>query len=240
MKNIGTGKLSRRSFVATAAAGMAALGAIGPLAAPAEAQRIELASNWNLPEFSKLVHHQAQIKQMFDVTGANGDGFAHINNSFNGLQFGFGIPAKQIQIVAVMRGMATVLIFDDYVWKKYRFGALANITDPETGKPAERNIYYPSKTGLKYASKNVESPDSIYADRSIQALQHRGLRILGCHNATEFMAKYVAEKNHLAQSQKEIVNDMLSHTVPGVLIVAAAVSAIALLQSEGLYSYLYV
>jgi len=33
---------------------------------------------------------------------------------------------------------------------------------------------------------------------------------------------------------------MLAHTVPGILVVAAMVSAIALLQSEGHYSYIKV
>jgi len=33
---------------------------------------------------------------------------------------------------------------------------------------------------------------------------------------------------------------MVAHTLPGVMIVAAAVAAVALLQSEGHYSYLYV
>jgi len=235
-----TNPISRRSFVTTAAAGMAALGAIGPLTPAAHAQFIETASEWDLASFNKLVHAPAQVKQMFDVTAANDAGFDHIHNSFNGLIYGFGVPKNQLQIVAVMRGFATVLVFDDYVWKKYKFGMLANVKDPETGKPAERNIYYPSKTNLKYPSDKVESPNSIYGDTSMQALQHRGLRVLGCHNATEFMARYVAEKLHLKQPHKEIVDDLLAHTLPGVMIVAAAVGAIALLQSQGHYSYLYV
>lgn len=243
MKKISPNSMSRRSFVTTAAAGLAALGAVSPighLTPSAEAQSVELASDWNPSEFHQLAHHPARVKQMFDVTGANDSAFEHIGNSFNALQFGFGIPAKQIQIVAVMRAAATFLIFDDYIWKKYNFGVLANIKDPKTGKPAERNIYYPSKTDLKYPNTDPESPDSLYADTSIQALQHRGLRILGCHVATWFTASYVANKNHLTQPHKEIFDELVAHTLPGVLIVAAAVAAIALLQSEGHYSYLYV
>ncbi len=240
MHNKSRNSISRRSFVATAAAGMAALGSVGPIAPAAHAQVIEMASDWDLSEFKKLVHHPAQVKQVFDVTGGSGSGFDHIHNSFNGLLFGFGIPRDQLQIVAVMRGMATILIFDDHIWKKYQFGKLANVKDPKTGKPAERNIYYASKTHLKYTSDKVESPHSIYADTSMQALQHRGLRVIGCHNATWFMASYAAEKLNLKQPHKEIYNDMMAHLLPGVMIVAASVGALALLQSQGGYSYLYV
>ncbi|MGH9467937.1 MAG: twin-arginine translocation signal domain-containing protein [Terriglobales bacterium] len=243
MDDINPRGMSRRSFVAAAAAGVAALGTIGPFtrsaqAQRADAQRVELAQGWDVAEFNRLAHSPAGVKQVYDVTPASGAAFDHIVNSFNGLQFGFGIPAKQIQIAAVTRGMATVLIFNDYAWQKYKLGAYAKIKDPKTGQPAERNIYYPSKTNLQYTSSDVESPDSLYADTSIQALQHRGLRLLGCHNASYFLAARLAKRDHLPQ--KEIFTDLLAHTLPGVLIVAAAVAAVALLQSEGHYSYLYI
>lgn len=240
MQNTSRNSISRRSFVTTAAAGIAALGAIGPVTPAAHAQEIETSSEWPVSDFNKLLHHPADVKQMFDLTGANGSGFQHIQNSFNALQFGFAIPANQIQIVAVMRAMATVLIFDDYAWKKYNLGVMSKINDPKTGLPAQRNIFYPSKSDLKYASSNPNRADSIDQDSSIQALQHRGLRILGCHLATWFIAKYAANKNHLTQPHQEIYNDLAAHTLPGVLIVAAAVAAIGLLQSKGRYSYLFV
>lgn len=232
--------ISRRSFVTTATAGIAALGSIGAMAPAAQAQRIEMASNWDLSDFNQLLHHPARVKQAYDVTPANSGPFEHMLNSFNGLQFGFGIPANQIQIVAVMRGMASLLIFDDAAWQKYQLGALAKVNDPKTGKPALRNIFYPSKTNLKYTSTDPENPNSLYGDSSIQALQQRGLRILGCHNATWFMAKYIRRKTHLDQPQQKVFDDLMAHTLPGVFVVAAAVAALALLQSEGHYSYLYV
>ncbi|MGC8549562.1 MAG: hypothetical protein ACP5M4_07665 [Acidobacteriaceae bacterium] len=232
--------ISRRSFVTTAAAGLAAFGAIGPIAPAARAQEIETSSEWPIGDFNQLVHHPAEVKQMFDLTKADGGGFQHIQNSLNSLHFGFGIPADQIQIVAVARAMATVLLFDDYAWKKYSLGVMAKINDPKTGKPAEHNIFYPSKTNLKYASDDPNHADSIYQDSSIQALQHRGLRLVGCHMATWFVARYSARKNHLTQPTQEIYNDLAAHTLPGVLLVAAAVGAIGLLQSKGHYSYLYV
>ena len=238
-----TNPISRRSFVSTAAAGMAALGAfssVGPLTPSANAQELETTSQWDLAAFNKLAHTSAPVKQLFDVTVAGGGAFDHIQNYLNSVHFGFGIPGNQIQPVAVMRGPASALIFDDSMWKKYQFGAFANVTDPKTKKPAERNIFYPSKTNLKYPTDNFEDPRSIYHDSSIQALQHRGLRLIGCHIATWFIARMVAEKLHLKQPHKEIYDDLVAHTLPGVMIAAAAVGAIGMLQTQGHYSYLYV
>ncbi len=234
--------ISRRSFVTTAAAGMAALGSLGPALPAAQAQAVELASDWDLSGFNQLVQHRARVKQLFDLVPLKQEVLDHIQNSLNGLHFGFGIPADQIQIVAVSRGFSTFLNFDDYIWKTYGIGAGFNVTDPKTGKPAERNIFYPSSAGpdLKYASSDPESLDSIYNDASIQALQQRGVRFLCCHNATYGLAHYIAEKRHSDQTGDQIYKDMVAHTLPNVLIVAAAVAAVALLQSEGHYSYLYV
>ena len=44
----------------------------------------------------------------------------------------------------------------------------------------------------------------------------------------------------LSQKPEEIVQDWLSHTLPGVMVVAAMVGAVALLQTEGHYSYITV
>ena len=43
-----------------------------------------------------------------------------------------------------------------------------------------------------------------------------------------------------AGTPEEIVQDMLGHVLPGVLVVASMVAAIALLQAEGRFTYLTV
>jgi hypothetical protein len=236
MKNI-----SRRSFVTTAAAGVAAFGAMGSSIPSAQAQPIETKSEWDLAAFNDLANHPARVKQVFDSAKLGGSVFDHARNSLNGLRYGFGVSKDQIQIVIALRGPANLMNFDDYIWKKYRVGALFHINDPKTGKPAERNVFYPGKAGvkMKYASDNIESPHSIYNDASIQALQYRGVRLVGCHMATEGAAQGLAHKNHIKQAQA-VYQDMIAHTLPNVLIVAAAVAAVALLQTEGHYSYLYI
>ena len=235
-------KINRRSFVSTAATSVAALATLG-IARKTQAQLVYTKSDWKLSEFNQLAKNPAEVKQVHDVTRIAEGGFLNnIKNSLNGLHFGFGIPEEQIKIVAAQHGPANMLNYDDFIWNKYQIGAWLKVTDPSTGQPAVKNPFYPSKAGkvLHYSSENPDSPESLYQDISIQALQHRGVKLLACHTATEEQARALNAHNSLAQQPEEIVKEMLAHTLPEVLVVAAMVAAIALLQTEGHYSYITV
>jgi hypothetical protein len=168
---------TRRSFVSRATSGIAAFGLFGGVRRAAEAQLVWKTSEWKLAEFQKLVNEPARVKQVYDVVEI-GDGtfLNNVKNSLNGLRFGFGIPEQQIKIVAGLHGAANLLNYDDYVWDKYRIGEWLNVTDPATGKPSVKNLFYNSKGGLEkeFTSKDPDDRDSIYQDASMQALQARG------------------------------------------------------------------
>jgi hypothetical protein len=135
-----------------------------------------------------------------------------------------------------------MLNYDDYVWQKYQIGEWLRVTDPASGKPAVKNLFYNSKIGLKQesAAKDPDDLNSIYQDTSIKALQSRGAQFLSCHTALEEQVRVLISRNKLSQSPEDVVKDMLTHTVPGVLVVASMVAAIALLQAEGHYTYITV
>ena len=233
-------RVSRRSFVATAATGAAVL-AMGTV--NVEGQLVYKQSEWSVSEFNQLAKNPARVKQVFDVTRIADGGFLNnIKNSLNGFHFGFGIPADQIKIVAALHGPANLLNYDDFIWNKYKIGAWLNVNDRATNQPALKNPYYPSKTGaaFHYSSENPDSEDSIYQDTSIQALQRRGLKLLSCHTALEEQVRALIAHENLAQQPEEIVKEMLAHTLADVLVVASMVSAIALLQIDGHYSYITV
>ena len=233
-------RISRRSFVG-AATGAAVL-AIGTVNS-AEGQLVYTKSEWKISEFDQLAKNPAQVKQVYDVTQIAEGGFLNnIKNSLNGLHFGFGIPEEQIKIVAALHGPANQLNYDDFIWNKYQIGAWLKVTDPSTGQPAVKNPFYPSKAGtaLHYNSDNPDSGESLYQDTSIQALQHRGVKLLACHTATEEQARALIAHSSLKQQPEEIVKEMLAHTLPDVLVVASMVAAIALLQTDGHYSYITV
>ena len=206
-----------------------------------EAQLVYTKSEWKVGEFNELAKNTARVKQVFDITRiAEGSFLNNIKNSLNGLHFGFGMPNEQIKIVAALHGPANMLNYDGFIWNKYRIGAWLKINDPATNQPELKNPYYASKAGsaLQYNTEDPDSGDSIYQDTSIQALQRRGVQLLACHTATEEQARALAAHNGLAQQPEEIVKEMLAHTLPEVLVVASMVAAIAMLQTDGHYSYI--
>ena len=238
-------ELSRRSLASRAFAGIAALGIFSRLNQPAEAQIVWTTSEWNLGSFENLLHEEARVKQLFDITHVeDGAALAKVKNSLNGLHYGFGVPVDQIRVVCGLHGPANLLNYDDYVWSKYKIGAWLGISDPGTGEPAVRNPYYFSK--LTDAAARITTETDLNADgsplqdASMQGLQRRGVRFLGCHTALEEQVRQLIKHYNLSEDPETIVRDMLAHKVPNSLIVASMVSAIALLQCEGRYSYVTV
>jgi hypothetical protein len=235
--------ITRRSLISRAAAGLTTLGLFSCAPHETEAQLVWKTSEWKLAEFQELVNDPARVKQLYDIVQI-GDGkfLNNLKNSFNGLRFGFGIPEGQIKIAAALHGPANLLNYDDYIWEKYQIGEWLKVTDPATGKPAVKNLFYNSKIGLKQesAANNPDDRASIYQDTSMQALQSRGAQFLSCHTALEEQVRVLIPRNKLSRSPEDIVKEMLAHTVPGVLVVASMGAAIALLQAEGHYTYITV
>jgi hypothetical protein len=237
--------VTRRSFASRAAACIAAFGAFSGMNQSADAQIVWTTSEWKLSSFEQLLGEKARIKQLFDITQVeNGAALAKVKNSLNGLHYGFGIPVDQIKVIGGLHGPANLLNYDDYVWSKYKIGAWLKIDDPQTGQPAVRNPYFLSKladdTARITATTDHNEETSPLQDASMQGLQRRGVRFLGCHTALEEQVRQLIKHYNLSEDPETIVRDMLAHTVPNVLIVASMVSAIALLQSEGRYSYVTV
>ena len=232
-------KITRRSFVGQAVAGAAILGAAAP---GARAQLVYKSSDWKYAEFHRLLKDASRVKQVFDeIQIGDGRFLNNMKNSLNGLQFGFDIPTNQVKMIGALHGPANMLNFNDYVWEKYRIGEWLKINDPKTGQPAVRNFFYPSKSAQpRNASEDPNDEASSYQDASIQTLQARGVQFLCCHTATEEQSRVLIKQLSLTQQPEEIVKDLLAHLHPGILVVPAMVSAIALLQGEGHFTYVTV
>ena len=230
--------LTRRTLISGISTGIAALGSLGLSINPADAQLIDQHSDWKYAEFNSLLKVASRAKQVYDVRLiADGKFLNNIKNSLNGFHFGFNIPIDQIKLIAAMHGPSNMLNFDDAMWEKYHLGELLKIDDPKTGKPAIRNIYFSKRP---VTSKDPQSRASIFQDTSIESLQDRGVKFLSCHTATEEQVHALVEQFSLKTPAEEIVRDLETHTLPGVLIVPAMVATISLLQSEGHYTYITV
>jgi hypothetical protein len=230
-------EFSRRSLLG----GAAAVAAATMWTEPVHAQYVWQKPDWQAAEFDTLTRSPRRIKQVIHGFAINDARFLkNAKNSLNGLRFGAGVPADQVQIVCALNGPANMLNYTDYVWQKYRIGEWVKENDPKTGEPAVRNFYYPSKAGasLTYTSDDPNSPDSAYQDISVQGLQARGVRFLSCHSSIEEAARALIKTNNLTAQPEEIAKDIQAHILPGVLLVPALASAIALLQSDGHYGYM--
>jgi hypothetical protein len=239
--------VSRRKFLGAGSATIAAVGAclLTPTVARSqtEPQIVWSTSQWKIDDFRKLVEDKAPVKQLFDARTINQGKFLdEMKNSLNALHFGFGVPVDHIKLVGALHGPANLLNFDDYVWNKYRIGAWLQANDPDTGKPAIKNPFYRSRTSTSpdYNSTDPDNMNSRFQDASIDALHKRGVQLCCCHTALEEQVKVLVKHNGLSIGSEILVEEMLRHTLPGVLVVASAVSAIALLQLQGHYSYISV
>jgi intracellular sulfur oxidation DsrE/DsrF family protein len=230
--------VSRRDLMDGAGALCAAIAA--PEAG--NAQLVYRHGDWKAEEFQELLHKTARVRQVFDVTAINEGKFLNnIKNSLNGFEFGFGISPKQVQIVAALHGPANMINYDDSMWAKYHIGEWLAVNDPETGRPAVRNIFYASKLAPPADAKEDPSNEkSSLQDKSVQGLQKRGVKFLTCHTATEEQARVIVSRLKLTEEPEAVVKDLQAHTVPGVSIVPSMVACIALLQIDGHYSYITV
>jgi hypothetical protein len=224
---------------------MAATGAIcASIAVPStgHAQLVYRPGDWKAEEFQQLLRKTAHVRQMYDVTAINEGKFLNsIKNSLNGFESGFGIVRAQVQIVAALHGPANMINYDDSVWAKYRIGELLAVNDPETGRAAVRNIFYPSKI-LKTPDAKEDPSDehSSFQDKSVQGLQRRGVKFLSCHTATEEQARVIVGRLKLKETPEAVTKDMQAHMLPDVLIVPSMAASVALLQIDGHYSYITV
>lgn len=227
---------SRRSLL-----GGAVVAAAGLWDQPAHAQYVWEKKDWQAAEFDALTQLPRRIKQVIHAREMNGGRFlSMVKNSMNGILLGAAIPAAQVQVVCATNGPANSVNFGDAVWQKYRLGEAMKVTDPKTGEPAVRNIFYPSKAGapLKYPSSDPSNEDSANQDTSIQGLQARGVRFICCHSSTEELARTLIKQNNLSDPPEDVARDIQAHVLPGVLIVPALAAALALLQCDGRYAYM--
>jgi intracellular sulfur oxidation DsrE/DsrF family protein len=87
------------------------------------------------------------------------------------------------------------------------------------------------------------SPDSekgMYQDTSIEMLQKRGLIVLTCHTAVEEQARALVKRGFApaGMTATQVADDILTHLIPGAVVVPAMVATLAVLQATYHYTYI--
>jgi intracellular sulfur oxidation DsrE/DsrF family protein len=227
--------MNRRDFLAASATAAAAGSGV-----PGGLHRVERSADFDTADFDGVLGRPASIRQLYETVTFRPGVLGSIKNSFNGLQFGFGYATGSIAIALAAHGPSAVYGYGDVIWSKYRLGEFFKLTDAN-GAPIRSNVFLKQRAPVDQAA-DPDDDSSMYQDASIEMLQRRGLIVLTCHTAVEEQARALAKSGNApgAPTAAQIADDILTHLIPGAVVVPSMVAAIAVLQTTYRYAYLNV
>jgi hypothetical protein len=179
--------LSRRTAlklgaVVTAAAG-ASVGVPGLETTRSVAAHNLPPGEFGSPAYDAVLHADGGVKGIFQSphieaavpagTALNHLLLSQLKNWLNGFEHSYQLAPGELHTIVATYASANLLTYADPVWERYRLGEKYGLTDPETGAPATRNLFWFSRFGLD-APRDPENPRGFYQDTGIEALQQRG------------------------------------------------------------------
>lgn len=200
---------SRRNFLTTAA-GLAGTALLPRLV---EAQTTT-SSEWDLSWLDRL---EGKHKQVFDLQEP--DALGVVRNWLQAYQDVFGIQAKDLSPIVGIARMAFPINANDELYRRFPIGEDWKITDPETEKPALRNIFLEG-------GKTVPEKES-----TVRALQARGVIFWQCNFALRRISGMLGKK--LDRPAEDIYQELRSGLLPGVIVVPAHTMLLGLAQERG-------
>jgi intracellular sulfur oxidation DsrE/DsrF family protein len=200
-------------------------------------EMIESKSDFDYAGFVKLVDRPFAVRQLWDVNGYIPTALGGIKNAFNGYQFGYGIAASAIGMLACLHGTANAFAYNDSMWTKYKLGQVFSFKDP-TGNIVTTNIFYHARS-QPVTTADPNDPASMYQDGTLEALQRRGLIVMVCHTAAAEQARSLIDAGVVpaGTAVEDVLRELLANVVAGVTIVPSMVATVGLLQSRFHYAY---
>jgi hypothetical protein len=196
---------NRRAFMTS----LTTLAAARPLAAQDKAAR------W---EFGWLDAVKAKHRQVFDLGAFELGDESPLrlpNNYMNTLREAF--PDDETIVAVGLAGSAFPVNASDALWQKYTLGERWKVKDPDTGKPATRNIYLGEASGRPAGT--------------VRSLAARGAIFWQCNIALGGVASRLA--NETGGSADAVRAELVAGLNPGVKIVPAHSMAVGLAQEHG-------
>jgi intracellular sulfur oxidation DsrE/DsrF family protein len=232
--------MKRNDFLATAAAAGAFATTRGAAAAsdvPGGTDLIERQANFDEKAFAAAVNKPADVRQLWDNVALRPGVLNNIKNTLNGLQFGFGYPAERISVVAVNHGPSTSYTYGEYVWQKYRIGDFFDFKDA-SGARISTNVFYQHKFPPG-TSNDPNAENGTLQDTGIAALQARGVVFMTCHTAVEEQSRALIKAGYApaGATPADVSGDILTHLIPGAVVVPGGVATLAVLQQKYGYTY---
>lgn len=129
-------------------------------------------------------------------------------------------PPNDLNVIVGISHKSFPMNATDAIWEKYALGEHWRIKDPQTGKPATRNIF-------------VDGP--VAGPATIRPLQERGVVFWQCNFALASISRELAPK--FGREAAEINKDLVAGLRPGVRLVPAHTWAVGFVQERG-FSYM--
>lgn len=232
--------MKRTAFLTAATVAAAASTALAraQTGVPGGTHFVERSADFDAAAFGKLLGRPAKIRQVVEQVAFKPGILSNVKNSLNGLQFGFGYAPDEIAIAMANHGPSAAYGYSDYIWSKYRIGEFFGIKN-DAGEPLTSNVYLAKRASLETGA-DPDDDKGMYQDTSIEMLQARGVVMLTCHTAVEEQAKALVKKNFApaGATAKDVAADLLTHLIPGSVVVPSMVATIAVLQETYRYTYL--
>jgi intracellular sulfur oxidation DsrE/DsrF family protein len=188
--------------------------------------------------FETLVARPASIRQVWDNAGFKPAVLNNIKNALNGLVFGYGYAPESIVVAVVNHAASATYAYGDSVWRRYRIAEFLGLPGAENDVA---NAYFSARS--KWApSADPNEERGPYQDASIETLQRRGVIFLVCHTAVEEQARAFVRTGRapVGMTPAAVADDILTHLIPGAVVVPSGVATVAVLQQRFGYAYITV
>ncbi len=236
--------MKRGSFIGSSALGATGI-TLGPTlvaaattqAVPGGTEFVERRAAFDMATFDRIVGRNAQYRMLFQAVAYVPALLNNVKNSINGLEFGFGTDPSRVVTVVAGHGPSSAYTYSDYVWQKYRIGEYFALKNP-TGELLTKNVFLAKRATSR--SSNPDDEAGPFQDTSVEGLQARGTTFLTCHTAVEEQSRGIVKREFApaGMTASDVAADILTHLVPGALVVPSMVAAIGVLQQRYHYAYL--
>jgi hypothetical protein len=203
--------LHRRAFLTTIT-GVAGLGTTSSAQSP----RPAAPAQWDLSWLDQL---KGKHKQLFDVGNMDISEDTPLrmpNNYFDFFRDLYHLEPPDVNVVVGVQRGAFPMNATDAIWEKYQLGERWNIKDPQTGKPATRNIFLGQTGG---------------GGGFVRPLQARGAIFWQCNQALQGVVGRLAQQT--GKPVADVRADLVAGLNPGVKLVPAHTLLVGLCQERG-------
>jgi len=170
---------------------------------------------WDMSWLDRLT---GKHKQVFDFTDLE-RGLVVVKNWFDAHEEVLHLKHPDVNAVVGIAARGFPVNATDQLYQKFPIGELWKVNDPETGKPALRNVFL----------DGGKAPPFIGA--GVRALQSRGAIFWMCNNALHGVSARIGDA--VKRPEPEVYAELRAGLNPGVILVPAHTMLIGLCQDRG-------